>query len=342
MNKEEIWMQRALDLALLGSGYVAPNPLVGCVIVKNNRIIGEGWHQQYGKAHAEVMAIHSLLNLSDSIGASVFVSLEPCSHTGKTPPCADLLIKSQVKEVYICNIDPNPLVAGNGIKKLEAAGIRVFTGILAEKGEEINRHFFTFHQKKRPYFTLKWAASQDAFIAQEDGKPYPFSNQPSKTLVHQMRTQHQAILVGVNTIIQDDPQLTSRYWKGNNPIRIVLDPHHRIPQKSQVLQDGLITWILTKQVEKLEGACQYFALGEDFSLEKIVELLFQKGIISVLVEGGAKTLDTFLHSTWVDEVWKQESSILLGNGIAEPKYELTWKKFKQVGKDIIWYQADLG
>ena len=341
MNKQEIWMQRALDLSLLGSGRVAPNPLVGCVIVKNDQIVGEGWHQAYGQAHAEVMAINSLANPEDSIGSSVYVSLEPCSHTGKTPPCADLLIRSQVREVIICNLDPNPLVAGKGIEKLKDAGIKVSQGVLEKKGTDINRHFFTFHTRKRPYITLKWAASQDGFISQENGKPVTFSNPASQALVHQMRTQHQGILVGVNTIIQDNPRLNVRLWPGKNPIRIVLDPHHRIPQSSQVLQDGQITWIITKHFAAEDGPYSWFAIGNEYIIEDILEFAYQKGLISILVEGGAKTLEAFLQSNLVDEIWKQESSIQLGKGIAEPQQSLNWKKGIQVGEDNVWYQADL-
>ncbi|MDF0692366.1 bifunctional diaminohydroxyphosphoribosylaminopyrimidine deaminase/5-amino-6-(5-phosphoribosylamino)uracil reductase RibD [Aquirufa ecclesiirivi] len=342
MNKQEIWMQRALDLSLLGSGLVAPNPLVGCVIVKNNQILGEGWHQAYGQAHAEVMAIRSLANPEDSIGSSVYVSLEPCSHTGKTPPCADLLIKSQVKEVFICNLDPNPLVAGQGIEKLKAAGIQVFQGILENKGAEINRQFFTYHTKKRPYITLKWAASQDGYIAQEDGNPVRFSNPQSQALVHQMRTQHQGILVGAETIIQDNPRLNARLWPGNSPIRIVFDPHDRIPKNSQVVQDGQCTWIITKNTKAENGPCQWYAIGENYLLEDIIQLAYEKGLISILVEGGAKTLTAFLQSGLFDEVWKQEKDMILGKGIAEPRNSINWKKGIQIGEDNSWYQADLG
>lgn len=334
-------MQRALDLSLLGAGRVAPNPLVGCVIIKNDQIIGEGWHQAYGQAHAEVTAIQSLAHQEDAQGASVYVSLEPCSHTGKTPPCADLLIKSKVKEVFICNLDPNPLVAGKGIEKLKAAGIQVEQGILEEKGGIINRHFFTFHQKKRPYITLKWASSLDGFIAQENGKPVTFSNKPSQTLVHQMRTQHQGILVGVNTIIQDNPQLNVRLWTGNKPIRIVLDPHNRIPKNSQVLQDGQPTWIFTQDVQVDDGPYQWFALGENYQIKDILNLAYAKGLISILVEGGTKTLMAFLQSGLVDEVWKQEKNILLGKGIPAPNYKLTWGNGRKIGEDNVWYQADL-
>lgn len=334
-------MQRALDLSLLGSGHVAPNPLVGCVIVKNDQIIGEGWHHAYGQAHAEVMAIHSIANPEDSVDSSVYVSLEPCSHTGKTPPCADLLIKSKVKEVIISNLDPNPLVAGQGIEKLKAAGIQVIQGVLESKGAKINRHFFTFHTKKRPYITLKWAASLDGFIAQENGEPCAFSNLQSQTLVHQMRTQHQGILVGVNTIIQDNPQLNVRFWPGNNPIRIVLDPHNRIPKNSHILQDGKPTWIITQNFQAQEGPYQWIAIGKNYRMDDILKAMYEKGVISILVEGGTKTLSAFLQSGLVDEVWKQEKDITLGKGIPEPECGLKWKQHQQVGEDNVWYQAEL-
>ena len=210
MTKDEIWMQRALDLALLGEGHVAPNPLVGCVIVRDNQVIGEGHHAQYGGAHAEVNAFQNLQQSAK--GATVYVSLEPCSHFGKTPPCADLLIREQVARVVICNLDPNPLVAGKGIERLSQAGIEVDTGILALQGAQINRHFFHFHEKGRPWITLKFAESADGFIARENGEPVTFSNEVSQQLVHKMRTQHQAILIGVNTANADNPKLDARFW----------------------------------------------------------------------------------------------------------------------------------
>jgi len=227
MPNNEIWMQRAFDLALLGSGRVAPNPLVGCVIVKDERLLGEGYHQEFGGPHAEVNAIR---NASESVaGATAFVTLEPCSHVGKTPPCADLLIESGIKEVYVANLDPNPLVAGKGVEKLKAAGITCHIGVGAEKGEWINRHFFTYHRLKRPYITFKYACSADGFIAATNGSPVQLSNELSAIRVHQMRSEHQGIVVGVQTILTDDPSLTTRLVAGANPTRIVLDPSGRMP-----------------------------------------------------------------------------------------------------------------
>jgi diaminohydroxyphosphoribosylaminopyrimidine deaminase / 5-amino-6-(5-phosphoribosylamino)uracil reductase len=315
MPNKEIWMQRAFDLALLGSGRVAPNPHVGCVIVKEDRILGEGYHQQYGGPHAEVNAIH---NASESVkGATAYVTLEPCSHVGKTPPCADLLIESGIKEVYVPNLDPNPLVAGKGIAKLEAAGITCHVGLLAEKGEWINRHFFTFHQLKRPYITFKYAVSADGFIAGPSGVPIQLSNELSAIRVHQMRAEHQGILVGVQTIVNDNPTLSTRLVPGKNPIRIILDPQERIPADAKVLTDG----------------------GETRVLKSASEML-QLGIQSILVEGGAKTMERLFAEGLVDEIWKIRSPKSLNEGIPEPKLPVKWRAIDYLGDDT-WFKAVL-
>ena len=315
MPNKEIWMQRAFDLALLGSGRVAPNPLVGCVIVKDEQIIGEGYHQQYGGPHAEVNAIE---NATASVeGATAYVTLEPCSHFGKTPPCADLLIESGIKEVYVANLDPNPLVAGKGIAKLEAAGITCHIGLGAETGEWMNRHFFTFHRLKRPYITFKYACSADGFIAATDGTPVQLSNELSAIRVHQMRAEHQGILVGVQTILTDDPSLTTRLIAGANPIRIVLDPSGRMPLTAKIHQDGGETLVLRSSAE-------------------IAALTFQ----SILVEGGAKTMERLFADGLVDEIWKIRSPKLIQTGIPEPKLPVKWRAIDYLGDDT-WFKAVL-
>ena len=315
MPNKEIWMQRAFDLALLGSGRVAPNPLVGCVIVKDERIIGEGYHQYYGGPHAEVNAIS---NASESVeGATAFVTLEPCSHVGKTPPCADLLIESGIKEVYVANLDPNPLVAGKGIAKLEAAGITCYVGLLSDKGEWINRHFFTFHRLRRPYITFKYAVSSDGFIAGPSGVPVQISTELSAIRVHQMRAEHQGILVGVQTIINDNPSLSTRIVPGKNPLRIVLDPQGRIPADAKVLTDG----------------------GETVVLKSASEIP-QLGIQSILVEGGAQTMERIFEEGLVDEIWKIRSPKTLQEGISEPKLAVKWRAIDYLGDDT-WFKAIL-
>lgn len=315
MLNKEIWMQRAFDLALLGTGRVAPNPLVGCVIVKNDRIIGEGYHQHYGGPHAEVNAIH---HATESVeGASAFVTLEPCSHFGKTPPCADLFIQSGIKEVYIANLDPNPFVAGKGVEKLKDAGIKAYIGLLAEKGEWINRHFFTFHRKKRPYITFKYACSADGFIAGLAGVPVQLSTELSTIRVHQMRAEHQGILVGAQTIINDDPSLTTRLVKGANPLRIIVDPQGRIPSNAKVVSDGGETIILRSSAE-------------------ITSLPIQ----SILVEGGAKTMERLFADGLVDEIWKIRSPTSIGEGIPEPKLAVKWRAIDYLGDDT-WFRGIL-
>lgn len=339
MSKPADYMQRALDLAKLGQGFVAPNPMVGCVIVKNNQIIGEGWHKAFGGPHAEVNAIQSISESNSPNGADVYVTLEPCSHFGKTPPCADLLISSKVKKVFICNEDPNPLVSGKGIQKLLAAGIEVESGLLADKGNLVNRHFFTFHRQQRPYITLKFATSKDQFLSQKNGKAIVFSNEMSKTLVHQLRTYHQAILVGVNTANWDNPQLTARYWQGNNPVRIILDPNNRINSDLHVLTDEHPTWIFTERVSKVEGNKVWFASqtkNADAFLSFVLQTLYQKNIQSLLVEGGAATLQQFLENQLVDEIIHIEHSKEIGEGIAAPLINEQWKEIRKVGDDNLW------
>ena len=346
MDKDEIWMQRALDLARLGSGFVAPNPMVGCVLVKADQIIGEGWHAIYGQAHAEVAAIQSLPNFEDAKAATAYVSLEPCSHTGKTPPCADLLIRAGVSRVVICNLDPNPLVAGQGIQKLKKAGIEVKTGMLEEQGLALNRKFFHAQLNKRPYFTLKFACSQDQFIADRNRKPLAFSNKESQVLVHQMRAEHQGILIGVETAIQDNPQLTLRFAKGKNPIRIVLDPNNRLPRDLQLVQDGGETWIFTKDFHGQQAQVTWIALGnlaaDDF-LTAMATHCFKGGIHSILVEGGSQTAEGFFQAGLLDEIWKIEKTEKIGEGLPAPKlggitYEKKWKS----GKNNVWYKGHLG
>jgi diaminohydroxyphosphoribosylaminopyrimidine deaminase/5-amino-6-(5-phosphoribosylamino)uracil reductase len=343
LDKDIFWMQRALDLAIMGSGFVAPNPLVGCVIVKDEIIIGEGYHQNYGEAHAEVNAVHSLVNPSEIIGATVYVNLEPCSHHGKTPPCADLLIKSRVRRVVICNMDPNPIVAGEGIAKLKAAGIEVEVGLLAVKGEELNRKFFYFQREKKPYITLKFACSQDHFIAKVNGGPISFSNSESQQLVHKMRTENQAILIGIQTAIADNPSLNVRYWQGNSPIRIIIDPSNRLPKDLKLVQDQEPLLVFTKLHSETIGNKKWIAVGDknpqEF-LESILDYCYQNNIQSIMVEGGTRTANQFYTAGLINEIWKIEKQIKLGEGILAPILtDVVFEKKFMVGQDNIWSKA---
>ncbi len=330
---DEIWMQRALDLAQLGGGFVVPNPWVGCVIVRNNQIIGEGYHAQYGGPHAEVNAFK---DIHDARGSTVYVSLEPCSHTGKTPPCADLLVKHQVSRVVICNLDPNPLVAGKGVAKLHAAGIEVKIGVLAEKGECINRRFFYFHRYKRPYVTVKFASSSDQFIAQKSGKAILFSNPISQALVHRLRSEHHAILVGVNTVNNDDPSLTTRTWPGQSPMRLILDPHGRTNPHAQLLKDGDPAIFFTYEIAKSIGNKRWVALGKTDYLMAFMNYCYQHGIQSVLVEGGTKTINALIERFEVPEIIQIESDVQIEDGLIGPETPTAKANVYPIGTNNLW------
>ncbi len=333
MLTDEIWMQRALDLAQLGGGFVVPNPWVGCVIVRNGIVLGEGYHAQYGGPHAEVQAF---AGIPDARGATAYVSLEPCSHTGKTPPCADLLIKHQVQRVVICNLDPNPLVAGQGVAKLHAAGIDVKIGVLSEKGEQINRRFFYYHRNQRPYITVKYASSSDQYIAHANGDAHVFSNPMSHQLVHRLRAEHQAILIGVNTANADNPSLTTRSWPGNSPLRFVLDPQARMQENLDLLQDEFPTIIFTQAVTKTTGNKTWVALGSENYLRNFLDYCRTKSIQSILLEGGTKTIEAFMQEIAVQEIIHIESNEALGKGISAPVLDENDAKQFTLGVDNKW------
>lgn len=291
-------MHRALQLAEIGRGNVSPNPMVGCVIVHHNKIIGEGWHRKYGDWHAEVNAVNSVNDKSLLSEATVYVTLEPCSHFGKTPPCADLLVKHKVKKVVICNFDPFPLVAGKGIEKLQDADIEVVTGVLEEEGRKLNARFFTAVEKNRPYIILKWAETADGFIAGENFEQVKISNALSHKLSHKWRSEEDAMMVGTNTALYDNPRLNVREWTGRNPIRIVVDSNERLP----------------KDLHLFDGSQETFILSNPLKLD---ELQNQK-IQSLIVEGGTKLLQSFIDIQLFDEIRVFRSQNQLKNGISAP------------------------
>ena len=299
---QETYMRRAFQLAKLGLGNAAPNPLVGCVIVKDNQIIGEGYHQKYGEAHAEVNAVKSVKDPQQLIGAEVYVTLEPCSHYGKTPPCADMLVRHQVGTVYVANLDPNPLVAGRGLKRLRDAGIRVVENVLTEEGWEMNRRFFTFFEKKRPYIILKWAQTADGFVARKNYDSKWISNWLSRKTVHKWRTEEPAIMVGTNTAHYDNPKLNARDWQGKDPLRIVIDNQLRLSKELHLFSDGLPTYCYNQQQETIEGAVSYFRLGKENYLEQLMSHLRSSGIQSVFVEGGSYLLHQLIQENLWDEL----------------------------------------
>jgi diaminohydroxyphosphoribosylaminopyrimidine deaminase/5-amino-6-(5-phosphoribosylamino)uracil reductase len=330
-----LFMSRALELAKLGRGHVSPNPMVGCVIVHNQRIIGEGWHRQYGGPHAEVNAVRSVTDESLLPESTVYVTLEPCSHFGKTPPCADLLIAKRVKKVIVCNDDPNPLVAGQGLAKLRAAGIEVETGLLAEQGRELNRRFFTFIEQQRPYLILKWAETADGFMAPADFRPMPISRTLSRQLVHKWRTGEDAILVGTNTARHDNPQLNVRLWTGRNPVRIVIDKQLQLPSSLHLFDGSQPTLVYTVlPMDETGGLTKYIQLAPEAPfLPQLITDLYRQKIQSVIVEGGAVLLESFLNQGFWDEIRVFKSPKMLGTGLAAPRIRGRLVDTESVGDD---------
>ncbi|MEL6561211.1 MAG: bifunctional diaminohydroxyphosphoribosylaminopyrimidine deaminase/5-amino-6-(5-phosphoribosylamino)uracil reductase RibD [Bacteroidota bacterium] len=318
MIDPNIYMQRAFELAELGKGSVSPNPLVGCVIVYEDQIIGEGFHQKYGEGHAEVNAVNAVKDKSLLKKSDVFVTLEPCSHHGKTPPCADMLISHQVKKVWVANLDPNPLVSGRGMKKLEQAGIETETGVLADLGEEVNRRFFTFMRKKRPHIILKWAETADGFVARKNYNSKWISNPYSRQLVHKLRAEEDAILVGTNTARYDNPQLNVRDWKGNNPLRIVIDKTLSLPENLKLFTDGFPTICYNQLKNESHGAVTFHQLEEDDFAEAIMADLYQRKVQSVIIEGGSRLLTSFMEKGLWDEAMIFKSKNVFKEGISSP------------------------
>ena len=320
--QSSLFMQRALQLARLGAGTVSPNPMVGCVIVHEGKIIGEGWHQKYGEAHAEVNATNSVLDKLMLSESEVYVTLEPCSHFGKTPPCADLLIKYKVKKVYVCNHDPNPLVGGKGIEKIRQAGIEVETGLLESEGREVNKRFFTFIEKKRPFIILKWAETADGFIAKPNYETVQISNLLSRRFVHKMRSQEDAIMVGTNTARYDNPKLDTRFWTGKNAIRVVIDKQITLPQNLNLFDNLQDTICFNYLIDKQIGNNIFIKMPKDSCLEEfIVEELYQRKIQSIIIEGGTILLQSFINLQLWDEAVILKSKKMLTQGITAPNID---------------------
>jgi len=318
------YMRRCLQLAALGRGRVAPNPMVGCVIVANGRVIAEGFHARYGEAHAEARAIAAVQDLSLLPVSTLYVSLEPCAHFGKTPPCADLIIRSGIRNVVIGSVDPNPKVDGGGIRKLQEAGCDVVWGVMEQECRDLNARFFSRHEKKRPYILLKWAQTADGFMgkmAVPGEKPAPFliSSASERRWTHKWRAEEQAILVGTGTAIADNPSLTVRDWSGNNPLRIVFDRRLVIPPDASIFSHDAPTWVVTEQPETPLSHARYLKVqpGSDF-WPPLLEALQAEKILSLMVEGGAETHARLLALQLWDEARIFISHSCLGQGVAAP------------------------
>lgn len=316
MNDQEKYMYRCLELARNGMGSVSPNPMVGCVIVKDNKIIGEGYHKEYGGPHAEVNAINSVSNKNDLKQSTLYVNLEPCSHHGKTPPCSDMILSLGIPEIVIGQKDPHHLVEGNGIKLMQAAGCKVITGILEKESRELNRRFNIFHEKKRPYIILKWAQTLDGYIdvdrtAIKNPISYWISNYQLKRLVHKWRTEESAIMIGALTAVNDNPRLNAREWPGRNPTRIIIDENMDMTDDLNVLDGSVMTIVFSSKPKQSRQNLEYIMI--DFNndyMSRIMDILYEKNIMSVIVEGGKRLLESYLDVGLWDE-----ARLIIGNKV---------------------------
>lgn len=326
MKSHEIYISRCIEIAKNGLGNTRPNPMVGSVIVYDNKIIGEGYTSVYGGPHAEVNAINSVKNKSLLNKSTLYVTLEPCSHFGKTPPCSDLIIKHKIPNVVIGCIDDNKKVAGQGIKKLKNSGCNVIVGILEHECKNHHKRFFTFHNKKRPYIILKWAETNDGFIApktQKEQKPVWITNSYSRQLVHKWRAEEQAILVGTNTVLKDNPSLTARNWTGKNPTRVVIDMIEKLPKTLSVFNNEAETILISdKTIDFSKNVTQ-----------QICDLLFKKNINSVIIEGGTKTLQTFIDTNLWDEARVFIGQPKFNKGLKAPKLNANLISEERIGTD---------
>lgn len=322
-TKDEQYHLRCINLAYNGLGRVAPNPMVGAILIVDDKIIGEGFHSHYGGVHAEVQAVNHVKDETLLKSSTLLVNLEPCSHYGKTPPCSRMIIDKQIKKVIIGEIDPFPKVAGKGVKMLQKANVEVSFGLRRAESRFINRRFFTFHEKKRPYIILKWAESFDGYmdkIRSANDPPQWITDTYARILVHKWRTQEQAILVGTNTVLMDNPQLTARFYYGKNPIRLILDRNRRLPAHLHIFDPQAPTVIFTRKPEesKLQHVTYVDIPFHDMPVE-ILDYCYQAQIQSVIIEGGSQVLSEFIkHNLW-DEARVFVGDVIFENGIRAPR-----------------------
>lgn len=342
-NNEE-FMRRCLFLASLGAGNVAPNPLVGAVLVFNGKIIGEGFHEKYGGPHAEVNCLASVTseNRASISESTLFVSLEPCSHFGKTPPCASLILEYKIPKVVVGCMDPFAAVAGNGIKMLRENGVEVVVGVLEEECRILNRMFFTFHEKRRPYILLKWAQSADGKIASDSEQRTFISSDISNRLVHQLRNEYASILVGKNTALQDNPSLTVRLWKGKNPVRIVMDRRGDVPLSHNIFNEESQTIIFNDSINEIRNHLHFIKVNFNNLVPEILENLHRLSMQSVLVEGGAKTLQSFIDmGLWDEALSITNPNLVINKGVESPKPQhMILKREEMLGNDILCYYSN--
>ncbi len=333
---EEKYMLRAIEIARLGMGNVSPNPMVGCVIVHDGLIIGEGYHCEYGKSHAEIMAVNSVKNKELLIASTLYVTLEPCSHFGKTPPCSDLILQLGIPNVVIGTVDPFALVAGRGIDRLRNGGCKVLQGYLEDKCVELNRRFFTFHQKKRPYIILKWAQTADGFIDidrsyEQYGQSTWITNDLSRIAVHKMRADESAILVGTNTARKDNPSLTVREWHGPHPLRLVIDKDMKLPAELYLFSQSVPTVVYTSKEVMGKNNLEFKRILFDGNeLDQILKDLHERGILSLIVEGGQILLNSFISRNIWDEARVFTGKCNFHRGVKAPAFDARMVKSEEL------------
>ena len=343
MNIHEKYIKRCIELAKNGLGETYPNPMVGSVIVVNDVIIGEGWHKKAGEPHAEVNAVNSVKDKLQLKNATIYVNLEPCSHYGKTPPCSNLIVASGIKNVVIGIIDSNSKVSGRGVEYLKNNGCNVIVGVLEKQCAMLNKRFFTFHNKKRPFIILKWAETTDGFIDRlrdntSEKSPNWISNKYSQQVVHKMRAVEQAILVGTTTVLNDNPSLTVRSWKGNNPVRIILDRTLKIPNNYNLFDRSVNTIVLTekKPTKSIIDNVQFEVVDFSKDLPKqICDILYKNEIQSVIIEGGSQTLQSFIDTNLWDEAYVFVGNNSFKTGLKAPKMKKVPIEIKIISTDTL-------
>lgn len=343
--EEEKYMWRSIQLAQNGQCSAAPNPMVGAIIVCDGKIIGEGYHIRCGEAHAEVNAIRSVKDTSLFKRSTIYVTLEPCSHYGKTPPCADLIIEKQIPRIVIGCQDPFSKVAGRGIQKLKDAGREVIVGVLEQECKDLIRRFITFHTQQRPYITLKWAESADKFIdkCRTEGSPVILSTPLTSMLVHKKRAEHSAIMVGTHTAKLDNPSLNVRHWQGRSPVRIVIDRGLSLPSDLHLFDGSTPTLVFTEATQESKFNIEYLTI--DFQqdiLPQIMEILYSRGLQSLLVEGGSLLLQSFIDIGLWDEIFVEETPISLYSGVKSPKIsdKIPYVTEQSFGRSFRHYTAE--
>ena len=335
-------MKRCIELASKGLGMTYPNPLVGCVIIYKDKVIGEGWHKKAGENHAEIEAINNVKDKSKLKKSTLYVNLEPCSHYGKTGPCTDIIISHKIKKIVIGTKDFSKKVNGKGIEILEKNGCEVKVGFLEKECFYLNRRFFEFHIKNKPYIILKWAESEDGFISPNQKKrlkksPYWLSNQYSIQRSHKWRSEEQAILIGVQTAIDDNPSLTVRNYKGTNPLRCIIDPNNRLPKNSIILKDKYKTVILNNKFNKIEKSNKWVKINFDSLKSELTKFFHQQKIQSIIIEGGSKTLNYFIKQAFFNEVRKIKTEKKLFSGIKSPIFKNKFSSKEIITNNIIEY-----